>query len=114
MVYFILLLNIACLVTGQTMWKYGLNQMDGSKLPHYWSFFFSPLFLLGLALFGIGTILWIYVLSKLPLSIAYPLQSLAYVLGIIIAYFFLHEHIPLNRWLGAAIIFVGITILSWK
>ncbi|MCU6709632.1 hypothetical protein M6D81_13075 [Paenibacillus sp. J5C_2022] len=37
-----------------------------------------------MALYGTATVLWFVVLSRLPLSIAYPLQSVAYVLAMLV------------------------------
>jgi drug/metabolite transporter (DMT)-like permease len=59
-------------------------------------------------------VLWLYVLSRLPISLAYPLQSFAFVLALLIAFFIFKESVPPNRWVGAAIILGGITVLSWK
>jgi drug/metabolite transporter (DMT)-like permease len=113
-IYVVLLFNILLLVTGQTVWKIGLDRSGGLRLDNLLSVLFSPLILLGILIYGIATLLWLYVLSRLPISLAYPLQSIAYVLALLIAFFFFKESVPLNRWIGAAIILGGITVLSLK
>lgn len=114
MVYVMFFLNVLLLVAGQSLWKVGLERMGGLQLNNILQVLFSPLILAGLVLYGIATILWLAVLSRLPLSVAYPLQSLAYVLGIFVAFYFFHEAIPLNRWIGVGIIVVGVSVLGWK
>ncbi|NMM54611.1 EamA family transporter [Paenibacillus aquistagni] len=114
MVYGLLLLNILFLVAGQIVWKMGLAQQDGLQLHNLLSVLFSPLILLGIAFYGIATVLWLFVLSRLPLSIAYPLQSLAYVFGLLAALYLFGEVIPVNRWLGAGIIILGVMVITLK
>jgi drug/metabolite transporter (DMT)-like permease len=113
-IYVVLLLNILLLVAGQTAWKIGLDRSGGLRLENLLSVLFSPLILLGILIYGIATLLWLYVLSRLPISLAYPLQSIAYVLALLIAFLFFKEIVPPNRWIGAGIILVGITVLSLK
>lgn len=102
--YGILLLNIILLVFGQILFKLGLQSSGGlnwlrlATSIHIWS---------GLCLYGVATVLWFIVLSKLPLSIAYPLQSFAYVLSLIPAFFLFHETITLTKVIGIAIIMFG-------
>lgn len=114
MVYLVLFANIVLLVTGQTVWKIGLERTGGLRLENLFSVLFSPLILLGIGIYGVATVLWLYVLSRLPISLAYPLQSLAFVLALVIAMVLFKESIPPNRWIGVAIILTGITVLSWK
>ncbi|MEC0240354.1 EamA family transporter [Paenibacillus dokdonensis] len=114
MAYFLLLLNIMLLVAGQIVWKMGLQAQSGLHVSSLLSVVFSPLILLGLALYAIATGLWFVVLSRLPLSLAYPLQSLAYAIGIFAAWYIFGESIPLNRWIGAGVIVMGAVIIAVK
>lgn len=114
MAYIILFLNILLLVSGQLLWKAGLNKLDTTKGDSWLSLLWSPYIWSGLVLYGIATLLWFYVLKKLPLSLAYPLQSLAYVIAMIAAVIIFHETVPTQRWIGAAIILIGVAVLAWK
>ncbi|MNH31912.1 putative 4-amino-4-deoxy-L-arabinose-phosphoundecaprenol flippase subunit ArnE [compost metagenome] len=113
MAYIVLLVNVLLLVSGQLLWKAGMNKLDTAKdgwMPLLW----SPHIWSGLVLYGIATVLWLYVLKKLPLSLAYPLQSMAYIFALVAAVFIFHESVPMQRWIGAAIILVGVIVLAWK
>ncbi len=68
-------------------------------------------FLISLVLLGIGLLLWLVVLARLDVSIAYPLLSLSYVVVMIAAKLFFDEQIPLHRWVGAFLIIAGIGLL---
>ncbi|PLT48447.1 EamA family transporter [Paenibacillus sp. FSL W8-1187] len=114
MAYALLLGNILCLVAGQMAWKLGLDRLGGLGFGNWLQALLSPLILAGIGLYGIATVLWLAVLSRLPLSAAYPLQSLAYVLGLVLAWQLFGEAIPLNRWIGCAVIVAGALIVSWK
>ncbi|GIP45596.1 membrane protein [Paenibacillus sp. J45TS6] len=114
MAYVVLFLNILLLVSGQIVWKMGLEQQGGIQLSNFVSVLFSPLILLGILFYGLATGLWFIVLSKLPLSVAYPLQSLAYAIGIVAAWYFFGESVPLNRWIGVAVIVIGAAIIAAK
>ncbi|WP_139996879.1 MULTISPECIES: EamA family transporter [Paenibacillus] len=114
MAYIVLFFNILLLVSGQLLWKTGMNKLDTSKGDSWMTLLWSPHIWSGLVLYGIATVLWLYVLKKLPLSLAYPLQSLAYVIALVAAVFIFHESVPFQRWVGVAIILVGVIVLAWK
>ena len=58
-------------------------------------------------MFGGASLLWMYILKHYPLSMAYPMVSLSYVIALIFAIIFLHESVAWNRWVGVALIMVG-------
>ncbi len=63
--------------------------------------------LLGLALYGISSVLWLVGLSMLDVSLMYPLLSLAYFVTTILAFFILNEPVRTTRWIGVLLIIVG-------
>ncbi|CAB3395462.1 EamA family transporter [Kyrpidia spormannii] len=112
MIYLLLLFNIVLLVAGQVCFKVGLGQVGGLHLNNVAETFFSPWILLGLLLYVAATVAWFAVLSRLSLSIAYPLQSLSYVLGVVAAAWIFHEAVPPVRWLGVLVILVGVALIA--
>ena len=58
-----------------------------------------------------ATIFYLLALSKLPLSIAYPMLSSGYVLVVLLSKIFLKEEVSLKRWLGVFIIMIGIFVI---
>jgi len=109
MLYGLLLLNVLLLVGGQLVWKSALQSMNGLTLIHVIT---SPGVYVGGILYVIATGVWFIILNNAKLSVAYPMQSLAYVLGIIAAWALFSETIPATRWIGAAVILIGVWLIS--
>ncbi|MEX2553109.1 MAG: EamA family transporter [Actinomycetota bacterium] len=68
--------------------------------------------LLGLTLFFVSAGFWILVLSRVPLSFAYPFAGLTYLLIALFGKFVLGEHVPGLRWFGIALIIAGILLVG--
>jgi drug/metabolite transporter (DMT)-like permease len=66
----------------------------------------------GIACYGISVIVWILGLSRVPVSMAYPLLSLGYVINAIAAHYLLGEAVTLARWLGIGFIIVGVWLVA--
>ena len=66
----------------------------------------------GLVLFAFSAVTWLFALSRVSLSYAYPFAALGYVLIVAFSIFVLHEHVPPLRWLGVACIVVGIVLVA--
>lgn len=63
-----------------------------------------------LATFG-GAISWMFAISKLPISIAYPFMSLSYILVLAGAAFFFEEGISLTKIIGTVLVMLGLTLM---
>lgn len=74
----------------------------------------EPVLWLGLILFGISALFWLVVLSRVPLSIAYPFVGISYILIVLLARVVLNEHVPLMRWLGVVVVAAGIAIIGFS
>lgn len=114
MSYIYLVLNIVFLVIGQLLFKLGLDKIGGITLSTAWRAALQPYILSGLLLYVIATLLWFIVLSRLPLSTAYPMQSLAYVFGLLMAWQIFNEPISITKWVGVVVICIGVAIVSYK
>ena len=66
----------------------------------------------GLALFGLSAIFWLVTLSRVPLSTAYPVVSLSYVLILAFSALVLHERPTPAVWVGAVLIMCGIALVG--
>lgn len=115
--YFILILiNTLILVSGQFLWKHGLQAGTGGfdSMTSVLRLFLSPYVLSGLAMYGAATVLWLFILSRVPLSLAYPIQSLAYVIAVVGAYYIFHEPLSAAKIAGCILILAGVTLIGWK
>ena len=69
-------------------------------------------FIAGVACYGVSLIVWILGLSRVPVSIAYPLLSVGYVINTIAAYYLLGEALTAARWTGIGFIIVGVWLVA--
>lgn len=60
----------------------------------------------------VSIVMWIYVLSKIPLSVAYPMQGVGYGLGVFLAWLILHEDISVLKIMGVLVIVSGVWMVS--
>lgn len=67
---------------------------------------------LGLLLYGSSAFIWIYVLSKLPLSVAYPMVGLSFVVVLLLSVFVLGETVRLVQLSGCGLILLGIFLVT--
>ncbi|MDI3328376.1 MAG: EamA family transporter [Alicyclobacillaceae bacterium] len=112
--YVYVLVNILLMVAGQACFKIGVERMGGVTMSNLWKAAFQPYIVLGLFLYVVSTGLWLFILSRLDLSIAYPLQSLAYVFGVVMAWGLFGEAVPPIRWVGVVVILIGVTLVARK
>ncbi len=102
----------------QVLMKKGLSAV-GIHLIHFQNMadFFSriassPLVWLGLLVYASNFFIWIIILSKVDLSIALPAGSASYAFIPLLAVVFLHESVTPLRWLGFALIILGVFVVS--
>ncbi len=72
----------------------------------------EPHFIGGAACYGISLFAWIIGLSRVPVSVAYPMLSLGYVINAIAAHYLLGESVSLARWLGIGFIVLGVWLVA--
>jgi drug/metabolite transporter (DMT)-like permease len=72
----------------------------------------QPYFVAGIACYGVSVIVWIVGLSRVPVSVAYPMLSLGYIVNAIAAHYLLGEAVTPVRWLGIALIVVGVGLVA--
>ena len=66
----------------------------------------------GLACYAVSVIVWIIGLSRGPVSIAYPLLSLGYMINAGAAHYLLGVTVTLSRWLGIGFIVIGVWLVA--
>lgn len=102
------------LVAAQTFLKISV-QLFG-KFSWTWNYFKTVITTWQFAASGVCALIamltWMYVLKIYDFSLAYPLLGISYIIGLFSAYFFLHEAIPLTRWIGVTIIIIGVYFVA--
>ena len=66
----------------------------------------------GALIYAFNFLIWITILFKVDLSIAMPIGSFGYILTPLAAMIFLHESVGPVRWIGIALIILGIHFVA--
>ena len=62
--------------------------------------------------YALSVIIWILALSRVPVSIAFPLLSMAYIVTAVAAWYLLGEALSLTKVVGIVVIILGVIIIS--
>jgi drug/metabolite transporter (DMT)-like permease len=104
--------SVTLAATGQVMMRLGMSSLGGEELVEtILAGLAEPLVLLGFACFVISSLSWLIVLSRVPLSVAYPFGALSYVIVVLVA-LITGEQISALRWTGVALIVAGIWLVG--
>ena len=115
----LILASVACGVAGQITLKTGMAQVGqigqaalAEPLGIAARVLGNPFVVGGLGLYVLGAVAWLTVLSRVPLSLAYPILAISYAFTPILAWALLGESVPSLRWLGIGTICLGVFIVS--
>lgn len=111
----ILLFAVALAASGQVVLKHGMTlakhhaKTTGKSL--FASAALSPWIIAGLAIFAVSALAWLLILSRVPLSQAYPFNAVGY-LGILLAsVLFLNERANAWTWIGTLLVATGLILV---
>lgn len=109
------LLSVAGISTGQLLLKMAAMNLGNAEAIGFWLFGFRiNIYLIGgVSVLGVSTLLWIWVLRGIPLSMAYPVMALAFIIVPLLSFFVLGETLSWKIMLGSLMIGAGlVTIYS--
>ncbi len=67
--------------------------------------------IVGMVCYGVSLVVWIMGLSRVDVTIAYPMLSIGYVINALGAYWLLGEAISMQRLVAIGVILVGVVLL---
>jgi multidrug transporter EmrE-like cation transporter len=114
----LIVLSVAISALAQIALKSGMSSMTvqktlaGSPWETLCAALVSPAVVAGLALYGAGALLWLYVLARVEVSVAYPFVGLGFVLTAIFAIAILGEPINTLRLLGTGLVVAGVVLVG--
>lgn len=73
---------------------------------------FQPFILGGLACYVVSVVVWIMALSRAPVSVAYPMLSIGYVVNAFIAWQWMGEALAAQKLLGIGLIVIGVALVA--
>ena len=103
----LILVGVLLNAAAQLLLKAGTNAMPlGVRLA------VEPHILGGLACYAVSVVVWVIALSRVQVSIAYPMLSIGYVVNAIAAWYLLGEAVSGMRLAGIGIIVLGVFIVA--
>jgi multidrug transporter EmrE-like cation transporter len=114
----LLMIGIALNAAAQLLLKAGTNSVGhfdyslANVMPVGFRLATEPHILGGIACYVVSVVVWILALSRVEVSIAYPLLSLGYVINAIAAWYWLGESVTPLRLLGIGIIVLGCFVVA--
>lgn len=83
-----------------------------SLLAAGWGAATQPWIVLGLCFYFVSAGLWVLALTRVDVTVAYPMLSMGYVIAALLAWHFFGEALTASRVLGIAIILAGVVVLG--
>ena len=71
----------------------------------------DPLIIASGSLFVFAALTWMIALAGVDLSVAYPSMSVIYVATAVAGRYLFGEHISKKRWIGIALVMIGVTVM---
>lgn len=106
-------ITIVCVLgisIGQLLFKRAALSISNAALWKHWVL--NGWLIAALALYGVTTLVWIFVLRHAPLHLAYPFMGLAFLIVPCLGWMFLGEPIRFPTIVGGMLILAGITIAA--
>jgi len=82
-----------------------LMSSAGSLVTNLWLW-------VGLICYAISVVVWILALSRVDVSIAYPMLSIGYIVNAVAASYLFNEPLGVGKVIGIGIIIVGVYVLA--
>jgi multidrug transporter EmrE-like cation transporter len=104
--------------TAQLLLKAGTNSVGNfafsleNAMPVGWKLATEPHIVTGLACYVVSVVVWIMALSRVEVSIAYPMLSVGYVVNAVAAWYLFGEAVSATRLVGIGIIILGVFIVA--
>jgi len=114
----LILTGVILNAAGQLLLKAGTNAVGhfefhlDNVLPIGLKLAFNPYILSGMAAYGVSLVVWIMALSRVPVSIAYPMLSIGYVINAFIAWHWFGEALSLEKLAGIGLIVLGVYVIT--
>lgn len=112
----LILASVSMAIFGQLLLKTGVDKTShkaGDAFVRIIAKVISqPYVIAGLLLYGFSAFIWLYILTKVELSFAYPFLALSYIGVLVLSSILLGESFNLYKLSGSLFIITGLLIIS--
>ena len=119
------LVSVSLILTGvllnaaaQLLLKAGTNRIGAfefsvaNMIPIAKQIALQPHIITGLGCYAISVVVWIMALSRVPVSVAYPLLSIGYIVNAFAAWHLFGESLTAQKLVGIGVICVGVWLVT--
>jgi uncharacterized membrane protein len=108
-----ILLCVLAISVGQVLFKLAAGRVDASD-PRALaaSLLMNPPLLTALAVYGLATLAWVWLLRDRSLSGSYPLFALSFVMVAVMGRLFLGETLSLPVLVGTMLVVAGVVVIT--
>lgn len=121
------LLIVVCVllgVCGQLLMKQGISYGENASakgdavddvrevLPYLRSVATNPLVISGFLAYGLSSVLWLILLTRVELSWAYPMLAMGYIAVVFLSRIFFQEAVTMTRFAGTVVVAVGVWLIA--
>ena len=114
----LLLTGVLLNAAAQLLLKAGTNRVGefaftlDNVVPVGMKLALNPPILAGLGCYVVSVVVWILGLSRVPVSVAYPMLSMGYVVNAILAYLLFGESLAMQKLVGIGFIILGVFLVA--
>ena len=115
----LILFSVALSGFAQVAFKFGVStapvraaMANGTPWSLMREFAQSPAVIAGLAMYGVGTLVWLNVLARMDLSLAYPFVGLSFLLTALLGHYLFQEAFHTGGFLGTALVIAGVVLVA--
>jgi len=109
----VILLTVFMSACAQLLLKLGMDKVENNGgllsdgIMSLIQTLFTPLVFLGICVYGMSVLVWLWVLSKVDLSIAYPFVGISFIFTLLFGVLFLNESANTYKVIGTLMITTG-------
>jgi drug/metabolite transporter (DMT)-like permease len=110
----LLCLYSAGLAAGQILFKLAANNANASRAEgaRWLAYLANPYLLGGFALYAFLAAFWVWILTFVPISLAYPFVALAFVLTVAAGILLFKEPFSIRLLVGSGFVILGLVVIT--
>ena len=110
---FFLFLNAIALAVGQLLFKSTAVRVKELPLTALlWNIALLPSFYAACLLYAVATVLWVWILTKVPLGTAYPFVGLSFIVVALASWVFFGETPTVQGCIGILMVAAGVALIA--
>ena len=118
-IFVLVLFSVGCSALAQISLKHGMalpsvqfTLASGGVQPILYAIAGNPFVLGGLLVYGLSAVVWLFVLARLDVSVAYPFVSLGFLVTMALGCLLFGEAFTTRKLLGTLVVMAGVWLVA--